>query len=78
MQRQSDKVTFTRAGACTGFPMQKKWKYVLSSEKSARLSQINKVLSQTETGAYFMTGYTFDYEQVKIWHSIGKPILNHY
>jgi hypothetical protein len=45
---------------------------------SARLSQINKVLSQTETGANKMAGYKVDYEQIKIWHPIRKPLLNHY
>lgn len=48
------------------------------SQKSARLSQINKVLSQTETGINNMAGYMTDYELVKIWHPIRKSLLNHY
>lgn len=48
------------------------------TRKGVQLSQINKVLSQTETGVTKMAGYKIDYEQVKIWHSISKPLLNHY
>jgi hypothetical protein len=47
-------------------------------ENGAQLSQINKVLSQTETGFNIMAGYAIDYEQFKIWHPISNPLLNHY
>jgi hypothetical protein len=56
----------------TGFHNLKKGKYVSIPENGAQLSQINKVLSQTETGLSIMTGYEIDYEQFKKWHPISN------
>ena len=80
MQHEGGKVTGFqgRREAHTGFPKHQKCKYVCKAENRAQLSQINKVLSQKETGVNNMAGHEIDYEQFKIWHRISNPLSNHY
>jgi hypothetical protein len=40
------------------------------------LSQINKVLSQTETVNCLLMIHLADYECVEMWHSISNPYIN--
>ncbi len=40
------------------------------------LSQINKVLSQTETTNCLRMRHLTDYERVEMWHSISNLFIN--
>jgi hypothetical protein len=44
--------------------------------KAISVSQINKILSQTETTNYMQMKHLADYECVEKWHSISNLFIN--